>query len=872
MRNFDNWNRYLDNNNKPLRGCVMFNVKDGNTVAPIYDGDGTPLDNPILTDEFGRTEHQVFIDTDVVAYFYKYIGTGEFNTLNPMNGTNEINVNDDTKWSLQYTCENVNDILAHIASDSIIAIENIDALRALDVDSVSEVCGKKVITLLGYYSIGDKEAVNYVWNPSLTENDNNGSIIQGPNLTGRWVMVKPTEHCDCKHFGIFAQNTTNFNSDTARMNQWIAYCNSANIKPYFSANGDYKYYKYNNLSFTIQEVDIAKDVIFIDNGTSNVWTTEINGNPYFYNHSTNLNSKEVKTSWGAQLYINPQHIIVDNNDLFSNTAISNAIVDINVPCDKVCNFTDCTINMNASFNSVSAFTRCKINSVNMITSGCYFFNCHLTEDMFYGSPFIHVDVNCTADFDEFEHKTLMWLRIKAQQMQVNYDWRGKLTDQNPWEGVVESDRWLINYKGISNNATLMEGTAPHVYFLENCAGTITIEGKAANTYVIKDSEINLNIANDAVTGITISAQNSTINFTQEVNIANFSMRSSVVGNTNNIICDNFTSYSGIITASILARNAVVKDSQINRSFSLIAHVGEPREVQYLGGMTGQQTMTATVSHFISGYFDNNIFNDQFVIDGQYGLMGDSTTHSVIPYTIEQCLVESLVFTNNISNYAGDAWYIWANMGAWRDDSLHNYIWKGNKGKFECKTELEAIYTFSTSDVANPGIFCSAGHAHAWGKVCLSKSITDPVVGLTEEWIDLGDRYFCTMDLFSIGTLNVKFDLHFWLSGVPGNETSMNAINNWSIGNVNGYCHLDDSCVCGPFDYIPKGNYEGARSTAFQLAAVRNINCIATTQFAPILVPIGDFAWSKTFQIRNFATGSCLECPDNTHFIMHIEQV
>ena len=418
----------------------------------------------------------------------------------------------------------------------------------------------------------------------------------------------------------------------------------------------------------------------------------------------------------------------------------------------------------------------------------------------------------------------------------------------------------------------MEGTAPHVYFLENCAGTITIEGKAANTYVIKDSEINLNIANDAVTGITISAQNSTINFTQEVNIANFSMRSSVVGNTNNIICDNFTSYSGIITASILARNAVVKDSQINRSFSLIAHVGEPREVQYLGGMTGQQTMTATVSHFISGYFDNNIFNDQFVIDGQYGLMGDSTTHSVIPYTIEQCLVESLVFTNNISNYAGDAWYIWANMGAWRDDSLHNYIWKGNKGKFECKTELEAIYTFSTSDVANPGIFCSAGHAHAWGKVCLSKSITDPVVGLTEEWIDLGDRYFCTMDLFSIGTLNVKFDLHFWLSGVPGNETSMNAINNWSIGNVNGYCHLDDSCVCGPFDYIPKGNYEGARSTAFQLAAVRNINCIATTQFAPILVPIGDFAWSKTFQIRNFATGSCLECPDNTHFIMHIEQV
>ena len=35
MRNFDNWSRYLDNDNKPLHGCVQFMVKDGNTVAPI---------------------------------------------------------------------------------------------------------------------------------------------------------------------------------------------------------------------------------------------------------------------------------------------------------------------------------------------------------------------------------------------------------------------------------------------------------------------------------------------------------------------------------------------------------------------------------------------------------------------------------------------------------------------------------------------------------------------------------------------------------------------------------------------------------------------------------------------------------------------
>ena len=207
-RNFDTWNRYLDNNNKPLHGCVMFNVKDGNTAANIYDSDNTPLSNPIITDMAGRTLHQVFVDSDVIAYFYKYIGTGEFNT-----GL-DIDINDDSKWTLQFTVESINDILAHISTDSVICIENMAALRALDVSTVPVINGTKVITLLGYDSIGDKEPVNYIWNPSLTDNDDNGAVIQGPNLTGRWVMVKPVEHLDCRHYGIFPQNTTNFNAQS----------------------------------------------------------------------------------------------------------------------------------------------------------------------------------------------------------------------------------------------------------------------------------------------------------------------------------------------------------------------------------------------------------------------------------------------------------------------------------------------------------------------------------------------------------------------------------------------------------------------------------------------------------------------------------
>ena len=72
MRSWDLWNKYTDNNGNPLHGCIHFVVNEGNTSAPIYDKDGTPLDNPQLTDIYGRTQHQVFIDEDCVAYFYKY--------------------------------------------------------------------------------------------------------------------------------------------------------------------------------------------------------------------------------------------------------------------------------------------------------------------------------------------------------------------------------------------------------------------------------------------------------------------------------------------------------------------------------------------------------------------------------------------------------------------------------------------------------------------------------------------------------------------------------------------------------------------------------------------------------------------------------
>ena len=671
MRNFDNWNRYLDNNNKPLRGCVMFNVKDGNTVAPIYDSDGTALDNPQLTDEYGRTQHQVFIDTDVVAYFYKYIGTGNYTSYR----SQDIDINDDTLWSLQYTSENINDVLKHITSDSAMCIGTISELRNLDITNVPDVCGEKVITLLGYNNVGDKEPVNYIWNSELEENDDNGSIIQGPELTGRWVLIKPTEHCDSRHFGIFPQNTTNFTGDTARMNQWIAYCNSANLRPYFSANGDYKYYKYNNLTFTIPYVDIAKNVVFLDNGTSNIWTTEFNGDPYFYNHATNINSKYVKTSWGASLFINPEHVVIDDDNNLYQLVYSNCVVDINVSTNKVLSFTNCTVNINKGLGGACGFSNCIIHSKNMISAGCHFANCKLTEDMFYGSPFIHVDGNCIADFNDFEHKELMWLRIKEQQQQINYDWEGKLTAQNPWENVVDTDRWLINYKGTNVNAVLKESDNPHTYFIENCAGTITLEGKAANTYFFKNCEMNVKFADGFNTGASIRLQNTTINVDQDrINLYALNCQDSVISGTGSFDTQYAYLYNTVQNVPVYCGYCDVKDCNIGNTIQVYG-INQDDEI------TVDTDPAASGTHVI--YHVHRIISGNFVNNFVAGQIEIGTISYQDPHIALEDLVRGLTIKDNVG-LSVEPIVVHRSLSSIYDN-YNIYTYNGNTGTMEMKT-------------------------------------------------------------------------------------------------------------------------------------------------------------------------------------------
>lgn len=202
MRAFDNWDSYLDNDGNLLHGKVRFCRKGTTDEVIIYANDGgTPLRNPVFTDMLGRTQYQVFVAGDVSAYFYRYIGNGD------MMGTDPEDYNT-TRWAFQYKADSVdpvNDIT--VTAKGAEGVANMTALRAKDVSTVSEIDGKKMLWLYGYYAAGDTAPVLYVWDSASLKNDDGGAVIMPTNVSGpgRWILASREYIFDVRHFGIFPQ-------------------------------------------------------------------------------------------------------------------------------------------------------------------------------------------------------------------------------------------------------------------------------------------------------------------------------------------------------------------------------------------------------------------------------------------------------------------------------------------------------------------------------------------------------------------------------------------------------------------------------------------------------------------------------------------
>lgn len=665
MRSWDNWNRYQDNQNHPLHGCIQFMVKDGNTVAPIYDADGVNLPNPIITDVYGRTQHQVFVTEDVRAYFYLYIGDGSWAS------EQDIDTSDITKWSLQYTSESIDSSTVNINATAAYAVNSIADLRALDPASIPAFDGHTVITLLGYNEAGDKEPINYVWDPTATTADDGGSVIAGTELTGRWIMVQPTEHLDVRHFGVFPSNSQNMTDQTIQIQRACIYANNHGIRMFFDmVNGTqtYRYYKLSNITLTpIQTIDVAKGVYFIDSDVTirSSSTHAFNNDPYFLNASTNLYSNYAKSSWNiktlnkAQANVEGTYIIDDASKSTAITTLQGWNVNVNANITgftfHLCNITGLGMIAN------STITSCLLDVVGTLNAGNTFNACRLTKQMFNGTPAVAAIHGCFLDVADFYEYLPFWTYLNWMQDTITLDFNNMpVTQDMAINYTNKSADWVIsNFIG-NGQHMFYEAGVTHLYTFNNCKGNITLHANwDDNVYIFNNCDVNITV-HTANRPITIQCNGGNVNFTQDLPNAVIIGRSSNVGLQNNykelsfrdstfagpydssiVTCDGFTSYNSIIMEAVRAKNMVVKDSQINKKLTSIVNS----------------------DHQLTFFLDNNIFNAQHELN---------TDNEV------SVIVAAGTWTNNTASVADP---IILTAGLSPSDASHHYVYENNTGTF-----------------------------------------------------------------------------------------------------------------------------------------------------------------------------------------------
>lgn len=665
MRTWDNWSRYFDNNNKPLHGCIQFMVKDGNTVAPIYDVDGTALDNPIITDIYGRTLHQVCIDEDVVAYFYKYVGNGIWSS------ELDIDTSDTTKWALQYTSES--DLYIDINNEgrSSFAVLNIEELRDLNANDVMSIDGVKIVTLMGYNEAGDKEPINYIWDAESTEPDDGGAIIATDLIKGRWIMVCPTEHLDVRHYGVFPSDSQNMLDQTLAIQYALVYANNHGLRLFFDTLTNtqyYHYYKITNITLNpVNQIDLTKGVIFIDDDVTihSQQTNAFRNDPYFLNGDTTLYSNYAKSSWNikalskSKLNEEATYIIDDNAHSTSVNTLQGWNVDVEQNITGY-TFTQCNVYGSGLITSTT-FTTCQLNMNGTVGNYCNFANCKLNEYIFNGSPSIGTVTNCIFDIDDFVHKVNLWNVIYIDQYsEPNIDFKNVTipTDFGVY-GQYNSDRTYINFIGTSSTGhEFGDGMGDYTYTFKNVSGNIVLDGDGNNTYIFENSNVKLTfniygyryniiikdstvVIDEDLPNATIIANSSNVtlkNYYDTVSIKDSSLFGDVANRR--LICSNFSAYSSIVNEEVSAPNILYKDSQINKDIYSINN--------------GTSIIT---------YIDNCIWNDiqQHI--------SSNTANTIV----------NGVWTNNNATKVNPIDLDMTNLV--NDDSQHNYTYENNTGTF-----------------------------------------------------------------------------------------------------------------------------------------------------------------------------------------------
>lgn len=767
MRTWDNWNRYFDNNNKPLHGCIQFMVKDGNTVAPIYDVDGTALDNPIITDIYGRTLHQVCIDEDVVAYFYKYVGNGIWSS------ELDIDTSDTSKWTLQYTSES--DLYVDINNEgrSSFAVMNIEELRDLNANDVMSIDGVKIVTLMGYNEAGDKEPINYIWDADSTAPDDGGAVIATDLIKGRWIMVCPTEHLDVRHYGVFPSDSQNMLDQTLAIQYALVYANNHGLRLFFDTLTNtqyYHYYKITNITLNpINQIDVAKGVYFIDDDVTihSQQTNAFRNDPYFLNGDTTLYSNYAKASWNIKALNKaktnePATYIIDS--ISSSASVKsfqgwNIVVNQNI---SGYTFVQCNISGDSMISS-STLTSCTLDVIGCLSTDNTLQNLVLTEKMFNGSPMPQTAVNgCIADIDNFTTKVNLWNYLHQRMGDFkDIDFKNVTI---PTDFAIMNqelgDRTYSNFIGTGTSHTFGESSIQHVYRFNNVQGNIRILGNADNTYVfdncvvnltwsittpactiiIKDSEV---ILNSNLPNATIMVNSSTISLNASYNSVSIKDSTlSGIASSTRLNCANFTAYSSIINEEVSSPNVLYKDSQINKDIYSVNN--------------GTSIVT---------YIDNCIWNNI-----QQHISSD-TANTII----------SGAWTNNNATNANPIVFDMTNIA--NSDGAHHYSYDGNTGTFLPKTFKNSWLQYGVYSInSTTWNYYHLNRPELFNMPCLVRANARHAVGAGDTswgyfsfgiWIPASYNWGNNnIKMFSIGNKNYRFRVNVQVEFTNANINDM----------------------------------------------------------------------------------------------------
>jgi len=500
-RNWDNRDRYYDLNGNPLQGCIEFFIRGTNTKAVIYDADGVALANPQLTDQLGRTDHQVFINDDVTAYVYKYVGNGRFGNIEEESvdtSAYDLDQNDNPTqylWALQYTVDSKMDATSIVSTDAAPAVMTMSALRALIPAEVPTTSRVKIVSLHGYYEAGDKEAVYYIWDSESDATDDNGSVIKANSqLHGRWILVQPAGFCDSRHFGVFPQiSSGEFVDHTTGIGQLISYCNSKGISPLFNGSIEKPYFIYNFLTVSSRNpIVVSRGTQFVDKQHSQFYG-EWDGDPKFVNALTKVSCSVIKASWNFEDAITYEKVYID--DTCPLATIRDADVVVSVP------------------TSGKTFINCQIVSDGKLADN-EFQNCVLRASMFTSesiSPVI--DDACTIQPLDFADRMDLWCYMRSQQSDPVIDVCMQTLDSScdiSLDGIFIKNA-LFN--GFTHDATVSIG-------FECCRGSITLNALGNFAMTAEDSELTVTFTGTGEAGIgyqpAVVLRNSTCGFVNQL--------------------------------------------------------------------------------------------------------------------------------------------------------------------------------------------------------------------------------------------------------------------------------------------------------------------------------------------------------------------